>query len=174
MLKSKECCVSREAREHYKDTLPIHLNFCCELSVNWCKIMVSRKAIAEVKANLSLSSTWISFFKHQKNPPGISLKILTSRASNRSCKLLHGEASGDKSLATRDVGKIFFPDFFDSGMSTWSQQIAHPRSWNGMMLHKLKNYSSYTWFFCFLKISLQSSLGQSITPRFLPRIRDNQ
>lgn len=70
MLKSKECCVSREAREHYKDTLPIHLNFCCELSVNLCKIMVScqpestnlktqkmSKAIAEVKANLSLSST---------------------------------------------------------------------------------------------------------------------
>lgn len=73
MLKSKECCVSREAREHYKDTLPIHLNFCCELSVNLCIIMVScqpilrlkkcqkcqkiSKAIAEVTANLSLSST---------------------------------------------------------------------------------------------------------------------
>lgn len=49
MLKSKECCVSREAREHYKDTLPIHLNFCCELSVNLCKIMVSCQPILRLK-----------------------------------------------------------------------------------------------------------------------------
>lgn len=49
MLKSKECRVSREAREHYKDTLPIHLSFCCELSVNLCKVMGSCQPILRLK-----------------------------------------------------------------------------------------------------------------------------
>lgn len=75
------------------------------------------------------------FFKHQKNPPGIVL-----RNSHLSCQQPLLQAAAWRSLW-----------FFDSGMSTWSQQIEHPYSWNGMMLHKLKNYSSYTWFFVFKK-----------------------
>ena len=118
MLKSKECCVSREAREHYKDTLPIHLNVHCELSVNSCKVatcqpIVNQSLRVKTVRCQKQSLRWRPTFRCHRPDfflnkyLGILLrsccnfqKIPTSRASNRSCKLLHGEACDEPLLVT--------------------------------------------------------------------------